>query len=309
MFKSLTGKRTKLLALTLTSTLLLAGCANPNNPDGFGFRWFAMPINRLLNWFAEIFNGNYGLAIITMTILVRLVLLPLTMRQLNSTMEHSVRMKEFQPYMKEMQERQKNASSDEERMRLAMEQQEFLKENNISMLGGMKGCLPLLIQLPIFSGLYAAIRTSPDIKAYTFFGIPLGEPSLLFAIITIALYALQSWVSLQGIPEEQRAQMKMSMFMMPIMMGFIVFSAPAGLTLYFIVSALWGVLQSLYTNLIYRPRITARIEEEMKKNPVKVKSSPSTQAKDVTQSVKDDAPRQIDKGPKKGRNAGKQKRQ
>src|SRR5699024_10494262 len=67
--------------------------------------------------------------------------------------------------------------------------------------------------------------------------------------------------------------------------GFIVFTTPAGLTLYFLAGAIWSILQSLFTTFYFKPRIQAEVDKEMAENPIKVKK-PSSGRKDVTDSVK-----------------------
>lgn len=294
------------LIMILMLVMVLAGCANPNNPDGITYRLIVSPISSSIEWLATTFNGNYGLAIIAITILVRIILWPLTINQLKSSTRQSIRMQKIQPYLKEIQERQKNAKNEEEKLAAAMEQQEFFKQNNINMLGGM-GCLPLLLQLPVISGLYTAILVSESINDSVFLGIPLGKTSIILGILTIAVYALQSWISLLGLNEEQKAQMKTSMLMMPVMMAFIVFSTPAGLTLYFLAGAVWAIGQSLWTNIVYRPKVTAEVEKEMAANPIKKPSantdSGTGKVKDVTNSVPSQ-PKKISNQ----RNNGKQNR-
>src|SRR5699024_12295741 len=219
--------------LVMSLVVFLGGCANPNNPDGFMYRLTVEPIGQLIVWIADQFAGNYGIAIIIITIAIRIILLPLTLNQLKSSTRQQIKMAAFQPYLKEIQERQKNATTQEEKMALATEQQEFMRENNVSMFGSMV-CLPLLLQLPIISGLYTAIRVSESIASSEFFGVSIGESHMVLAVITIVMYLIQSFITLQGVPEEQKAQMRSTLFMTPVMMGFIVFTTPAGLTLYFL---------------------------------------------------------------------------
>ncbi len=308
MSSRLNNKRLSLIMLVMSLVVFLGGCANPNNPDGLMYRLTVEPISQLIVWIATQFAGNYGIAIIIITIAIRIILLPLTLNQLKSSTRQQIKMQAFQPYLKEIQERQKNATTQEEKMALATEQQEFMRENNVSMLGGM-GCLPLLLQLPIISGLYTAIRVSEPIANSEFFGISLGESHMVLAIITILMYLIQSFVTLQGVPEEQKAQMRSTLFMTPIMMGFIVFTTPAGLTLYFLAGAIWSILQSLFTTFYYRPKIQAEVDKEMAENPIKVKKS-SNERKDVTNSVVNEDSNNFltDRNNKTNRNAGKQRK-
>lgn len=308
MSSRLKNKRLSLILLVMSLVVFLGGCANPNNPDGFMYRLTVEPIGQLIVWIADQFAGNYGIAIIIITIAIRIILLPLTLNQLKSSTRQQIKMAAFQPYLKEIQERQKNATTQAEKMALATEQQEFMRENNVSMFGGM-GCLPLLLQLPIISGLYTAIRVSEPIASSEFFGISLGESHMVLAIITIVMYLIQSFITLQGVPEEQKAQMRSTLFMTPIMMGFIVFTTPAGLTLYFLAGAIWSILQSLFTTFYFKPRIQAEVDKEMAENPIKVKK-PSSGRKDVTDSVKKESTnkRLTNNDSKTNRNAGKQRK-
>lgn len=311
MSSRLKNKRLSLMLLVMSLVVFLGGCANPNNPDGFMYRLTVEPIGNLIVWIAEQFSGNYGIAIIIITIAIRVILLPLTLNQLKSSTRQQIRMQAFQPYLKDIQERQKNATTQEEKMQLATEQQEFMRENNVSMLGGM-GCLPLLLQLPIISGLYTAIRVSEPIAKSEFFGISLGQPHMVLAIITIVMYLIQSFISLQGLPEAQKAQMRTTLFMTPIMMGFIVFTTPAGLTLYFLAGAIWSILQTIFTTFYYRPKIQAEVDKEVKENPIKIKKTTNNR-KDVTDSVNKSKPAKSSKNVQKNldnpnRNAGKQRK-
>jgi YidC/Oxa1 family membrane protein insertase len=146
------------------------------------------------------------------------------------------------------------------------------RDNNISLTGGI-GCLPLLIQLPIFAALYAAIRYSPDLYHATFFGIPLGKPSIILAVLSFIAYAAQSYLGLVGVPEAQKKQMKAAIWMSPFMTFFISITSSAGLGLYFFIGGLFAILQTLMVNA-YRPRIRRQIEEESKKNPIKMPEAP-----------------------------------
>ena len=282
MSSRLKNKRLSLIMLVMSLVVFLGGCANPNNPDGFMYRLTVEPIGQLIVWIADQFAGNYGITIIIITIAIRIILLPLTLNQLKSSTRQQIKMAAFQPYLKEIQERQKNATTQEEKMALATEQQEFMRENNVSMFGGM-GCLPLLLQLPIISGLYTAIRVSEPIASSEFFGISLGESHMVLAVITIVMYLIQSFITLQGVPEEQ--------------------------TLYFLAGAIWSILQSLFTTFYFKPRIQAEVDKEMAENPIKVKK-PSNSRKDVTDSVKKEPTnkRLTINDSKTNRNDGKQRK-
>ena len=83
------------------------------------------------------------------------------------------------------------------------EMQQVYRENGLGMTGGI-GCLPLLIQMPIFSALYFTARYTEGIRESTFYGIDLGNPSLVLVAIAGIAYLLQGYISTIGIPEEQK---------------------------------------------------------------------------------------------------------
>ena len=175
------------------------------------------------------------------------------------------------------------------------------KENNISMTGGI-GCLPLLIQMPIFAALYAAIQYSELLSKSTFYGINLGQRSFTFVILTFLIYALQGWLSLQGVSEEQKKQMSSMMIVSPVMLAFMTYISPAGLGLYFFVGGIFACIQTLLINIM-RPRIRANIEAELKAKPAKTVIAKESQPTVVKQPAKTSAP----KTHNRKRNAGKQR--
>lgn len=218
------------------------------------------------------------------------------------------------PQMRQLQERQKNAKTPEEQAAIGQEMMAFYKDNNISMTGGI-GCLPLLIQLPIFTALYNAIRYSPELSSSTFMGIALGKPSFLLAMLSAAAYLGQSWLSMVGVPKEQKKQMQMMLFLNPIMIGGICLSSSAGLGVYFFIGGLFAILQTLLIN-IYRPRLRKQIKEEMKNKPVKAPKpiqATETPAKPAAKAINSQPAngaksKAAPKNGKKPRNAGKQHR-
>lgn len=172
------------------------------------------------------------------------------------------------------------------------------------MLGGI-GCLPLLIQLPFFSALYFSAQYTEGVAKSVFLGIPLGKASILLTIIVGILYFIQSALTLVGVDEVQKEQMKKMMYMSPLMIVIFSFTAPAGVTLYWVVGGFIMIIQQLIINHYIRPQLRKRVAEEYKNNPPKAIKN-SGRKKDVTpqaQAVIEN--RKQNK--KKNRNAGKQR--
>lgn len=274
-------KHKKLTLAGLLSVLLLtlSGCVRTTKsgkPYGFVYDYMAKPMQHLMEWLAAHLGNNYGWAIIVIVVVVRSILLPVMFSQMKKSTITQEKMAKVQPLIKELSEKQKAAKTPEEQAAVSQQMMALYRDNNISITGGI-GCLPLLIQLPVFAALYAAIRYSPDLYHAEFFGIALGKPSIILAVLSFIAYAAQSYLGLIGVPEEQKKQMKMAIWMSPFMTFFISLTSSAGLGLYFFIGGLFAILQTLMVNA-YRPRIRKRIEEESKNHPIKMPAAPQTPA-------------------------------
>lgn len=293
---------TQMLALVA----LLSGCMRYDenkNPTGFIYEYLVVPTGNAIVWLAELLGGNYGFAIIAITIVVRILIMPLNFSQMKKSMIQQEKMKYIKPELEDIQRRQKEATTPEEKTQISQEMMMLYKENNISMTGGI-GCLPILIQMPIFTAMYQAVNLTPQIAESTYLGINLGNPSPVLAILAGIAYYIQGRISMMGMPEEQRAQMKSMMFMSPMMILFFSWSSPAGLALYWLAGGIFAIVQTFLQNKLIKPKIQADVAAEMEKNPIK---RPIKAAKPVTKPAAKplSAPQQKSNT---GRNVGKQNR-
>lgn len=294
----------KLSGLSLATLLFLSGCVQTDksgNPTGFIWNYLGQPMSYLIEYFAENQALGYGLAIIIVTLIVRLIILPLGIYQSYKAAIQSEKMNYLKPILGPIQERMKNASSQEEQLAAQQEYFATQKQYGVSMLGGM-GCLPLLIQMPFFSAIYFAARHTPGIAEASFLGIDLGKSSLILTAIAGVLYYGQSLLMQVGMDEEQKKQMKTMALMNPLMIVMISFRSPAGVTLYWVIGGLISLIQQAITNFILKPRIRKQVEEEFKNKPLK--AAPG-KVKDVTPSASAIIEEKASK--KKKRNAGKQR--
>jgi len=300
-------KNKKLLtiaAIMASAMLFLSGCVQhtaSGKPYGFVYDNLAVPTQHVLVWLSQILGNSLGWAIIVITFIVRLVLMPIMIKQSKNATVQQEKIAHIKQLMEDITKRQKEATSDAERMAINQEMMQLYRDNNISMTGGI-GCLPLLIQMPIFAALYAAIQYSPELSRSYFYGINLGQRSFTLVALSFVVYALQGWLSTLGVPEAQRAQMRQMMIISPLMITFMTYISPAGLGLYFFVGGIFACIQTLIINYM-RPRIRKEVLAELKKNPVKQPKKVVTEAKETT----------IESSPtsatsKKKRNAGKQNR-
>ncbi|MGQ7330212.1 membrane protein insertase YidC [Streptococcus suis] len=294
----------KLSGLSLATLLFLSGCVQTDksgNPTGFIWNYLGQPMSYLIEYFAENQALGYGLAIIIVTLIVRLIILPLGIYQSYKAAIQSEKMNYLKPILGPIQERMKNASSQEEQLAAQQEYFATQKQYGVSMLGGM-GCLPLLIQMPFFSAIYFAARHTPGIAEASFLGIDLGKSSLILTAIAGVLYYGQSLLMQVGMDEEQKKQMKTMALMNPLMIVMISFGSPAGVTLYWVIGGLISLIQQAITNFILKPRIRKQVEEEFKNKPLK--AAPG-KVKDVTPAASAIIEEKSSK--KKKRNAGKQR--
>ena len=257
-------KKKSLLPLGLLTImpLFLSSCGrnnNPNHPQGLIWHYLGHPMANFMKWTIP-FVGNYGWSIIILTIIVRLVLLPLMVKQFKDSTIQQEKMNMLKPQINKIQEQLKNAKTPEEQTMISQTMMKLYKDNGISMTGGM-GCLPLIIQIPIFTALYSAIYYTPKLST-TFLGINLSKPNIVLAILAFLSYLLQGYLSMIGLPEEQKKVMKPMLLMSPLMTLFITFSSPAGLGLYFLIGGLFACLQTLFI-VWYRPKVRQSISNNI----------------------------------------------
>jgi YidC/Oxa1 family membrane protein insertase len=303
------GLRTFLLIAVLALVAFsLSGCGVPqgdidfSNPPGFWEAAIVYPLAKALMFLNSVIGGigipfSYGWAIIVFTIIVKLVTLPLTLKQLRST-------KATQELQPKLQELQKKYAGD--RQKLSEEQMKMYKEAGVNPLGG---CLPLLIQMPILFGLYQSlyVLANPsvgELQGSRFFWIPdLSFPDLttgmnwigstyssgqwgtLVAYFSLPILMIASQIVLQkmstpvaskgGQDDQQRMMGNMMMFM-PIMFGYITLGLPSGLTLYWTVSNILSIIQQYFitgwgslVNWIpaLKPKSTAVVMETVEATP------------------------------------------
>lgn len=236
-------KNLKLLSMLGLVVFVLSGCQAVENKEGFFYSVFVKPMEFLLEFFGnDIFSGSYGLAIIAITVLIRLILMPIMLKNYRQQQMMKTKMDAFKPELEEVQKKMKEAKTKEEQMQYQQEMVGLYKKHGINPMN--MGCLPMLIQMPIIMGLYFAILYSVDVKTHPFLWFSLGSPDVIMTIIAGLVYLVQARVSLWTVPEQQKAQMKMFIYISPIMIVFISMSSMAALPLYWSVSGALLIFQT-----------------------------------------------------------------
>jgi YidC/Oxa1 family membrane protein insertase len=187
---------------------------------------------------------NWGVAVIILSLLVYILLFPLTLKQMRSMKE----MQLLQPKIEQLR-----ATYKDNPQRLNKEIMELYKEHKVNPFGG---CLPLILQIPIFFALYQALMRSTVLKGANFLWIKdLSEPDRLFTLkfslpllgnefnilpilMAIGMFVQQKISSVGAVSSTTAEQQKMMTIIMPILFGFIFYHMPAGLVLYWFVNSM-----------------------------------------------------------------------
>ena len=268
------------LALLAVATLVLSACGATTDPHvaphsgiyGWVYLWLGRPLQNIMIQTAHMIGGanGAGWGIVIITFVVRLILMPLMLVQQNKSVRQQEKMARLQPQMKLIQNAMKHKGiTPEQQMTLSGWQRELYSKNEVSLTGGM-GCLPLIIQLPIMWGIYQAVFYSPQLAHSTFFGISLSQKSVVLAIIATVFTVIQGYISLIGIPEEQKKTMQSMMIVNPIMTLFFSLSFSGALALYWAAGNLVMIIQQLIVTFILTPKVKKHIADELKEKPVEV---------------------------------------
>ena len=301
-------KRFAISAMGMVMLLVLTGCVQVDKatgqPTGLIWNTIGAPMAEAIKYFANDQGLGFGLGIIIVTIIVRLIILPLGIYQSWKATLHSEKMNALKHVLEPHQTRLKEAETQEEKLEAQQALFAAQKEHGISMFGGV-GCFPLLLQMPFFSAIYFAAQHTEGVAEASFLGIELGSPSWILVAFAGVLYYLQSLLSLHGVEDEtQREQIKKMIYMSPMMIVMFSIFSPASVTLYWVVGGFMMILQQFIINYIVRPKLRKKVREEYAKNPPKASTS-SASRKDVTpESIT--AITTSNKKKNKKRNSGKQ---
>jgi len=244
---------------------------------------FAVFLLSILNWFYSIIP-NYGVAIILLTVLVRVAVFPLTIKQIKS-------MKKMQLLAPEMEALKEKYGNDQQE--LSRKMMELYRERGVNPMGG---CLPLVVQMPVFFALYKMLSTAFELRGADFMlwindlsradhlfhmpwmrSVPLLGYYLewfnLLPIVMVGVMVLNTKLTpMSG--AMQNPQQKTVMTLMPILFGVFMYTLPSGLCLYILTSTLLGIGQQMITQ-----RIKIEVETEPKKKAMRKRRSFYTAAK------------------------------
>jgi YidC/Oxa1 family membrane protein insertase len=219
----------------------------------WGLFWFiTKPLFKLLHWFSVVL-GNYGLAILATTVLVKAAFFPLA----NKSYESMAKMKKLQPEMEKIRERFKD-----DRVR---QQQELMALYKNEKINPMAGCLPILLQIPVFFALYKVLFITIDMRHAPFFGwikdlsapdptslfnlfglLPFTPPEFLHVGVWPLIMGATMWVQMQLNPQQPDPVQQRIFNWMPVMFTFLLASFPAGLVIYWAWNNVLSLLQQYW---------------------------------------------------------------
>lgn len=192
----------------------------------------AWAVQFFYNLTASLGFPSYGIAIIILTIVIKVLLLPFALKQIKSMKG----MQEIQPKVAAFQKKYKN-----DRAKLSIEMQKLYREHNISPLAG---CLPLLIQMPFLVSIFYALQGFQYDSAHASFlwlsSLASKDPTYVLPILS----AVSTWaLSAQTAPKNAEGPQKMMTYFMPLFIGYISINFPSGLVIYWVVSNLFQLVQ------------------------------------------------------------------
>ncbi|GAB1158526.1 MULTISPECIES: YidC/Oxa1 family membrane protein insertase [Paenibacillus] len=251
-----------LLIAVIAMVTVLAGCTpqgsgvtteDLKNSDSFWqsnvVYWFSLALDTFANWF----NGEYGLAVLVMVLIVRTLILPLTMKQVRS----SKAMQAIQPQLKEIQAKYKDTPE-----KVQQETMKLFQENKVN---PMAGCLPLLIQMPIYIALYNSIYGNSSLRTHDFLWLQLGAPDHLFILPVLAAITtfVQTWMMMRMNPAQQVGPMQFMLWVYPILIFVMSYQFPSALPLYWFYSNIYTIVQNYF---LYRNNDKVVAEVNVKQN-------------------------------------------
>jgi YidC/Oxa1 family membrane protein insertase len=229
------------------------------------------PLTALLEWLHTSPGFTWAWSIVVLTILVRIVLLPLTVRQIHSMQSMQAHM----PEMKALQQRYKN-----DKQKRNEELMKFYRENNINPAAS---CLPILFQIPVFISLFFVLRDFKDEVLPEYPGSELGWLNLVPDItaaanshwsgyLLLGLYAVSQTLSTLLMSQTMDKTQRTLLLILPIAFLFVVLNFPSGLVLYWVTTNLWTVGQGLITRRLM-PRKTTEPVKRTSRTPPKEKEA------------------------------------
>jgi YidC/Oxa1 family membrane protein insertase len=201
------------------------------------------PFSQSLYVVADLFNGNYGLAVMAITFIIRMILLPLFIKQTKQQKKMQESLKVIKPELNKIQDKYKESKTLEDKRKQQEEIVQLYRKYKINPLS--TGCLPMLIQLPIVMGMYWAVIETSERSNHFFLWFEFTETSALLACLAGLIYYVQGKLSHQPTADPGQPNVKWMMWFSPIFIFIISLTSPAILPFYWSVNGLLLIVQSV----------------------------------------------------------------
>ncbi|WP_253195935.1 membrane protein insertase YidC [Gemella sp. zg-570] len=288
----------KIIAIVagLVSMVTITGCSAQDR-SGWFYDGFVEPMDKFLKFIYDIV-GSWGLAIVIITLILRLVIMPFMLNNYKKQRESKIGMEKAKPELSVVQEKLEElkkeavrAISKEDKIRirtaqmdLQREQMAIMKKYNANPIS-VGGCLPILIQAPFLTGIYFTLLNpahSAGIVDSTFLGVfSLGTRSYVLPVIAFIVYAYQTHLTMKLMPqtnvqpgqEAMAEQMKMIQWLTPVMISVISFTVAGAVGVYYIVGGLFMIVQTFIGYKLYPPYKAPKTKENFDSNKVTLVSN------------------------------------
>lgn len=227
----------------------------------------------LISWLAKMFLSaliwihgvapNYGLAVILLTVAVRVALFPVNQYSMVNMRKMQTQMQRIQPKINAIKSKYKKKDA-ESRSKINQETMALYQKEGINPMGGMTGCLPMLAQFPILIAFYDMLVAAVELRGAPFVGwigdLTQKDPLYITPILMGATMFIQQWMGTTKVTDPAQAQQQKIMLMMPVVFTVMFLNLPSGLVLYWFVNNLLGIAQQWLVN-----RHMGRLQAAMQK--------------------------------------------
>ncbi|WP_125714953.1 membrane protein insertase YidC [Companilactobacillus kedongensis] len=248
------------VALLLGVVLVLSGCSNLNEPitshsSGIWDHYVLYSFSQFILWLGSLVGNSSGWAIVLFTLIVRIVLLPLNWYQIRSMNKQMT----VQPQIQALQKKY-SAKDTDTQSKLREETQKLYSEAGVNPVAG---CLPLLVQMPVMFALYQAIYKTEQLRNGTFLWMQLSkaDPYYIMAILAAVFTFLSTYIASYSQPN-QNTTTKLMTYVMPLFIFVPALTFPSAITLYWVVTNAFQVVQTLIFQNPFKYRRAQKEKEE-----------------------------------------------
>ncbi len=211
----------------------------------------ARPLFLALLW-VQSFTGNWGFAIILITIVIKLIFFPITQKSMITMRKTQQKMSTLQPKIRHIKEKYRDKKDMDSRKLMNEEMMALYSREGVNPMGGLSGCMPMLLQLPILWAMYKVLSIATSLRGAPFFGwihdLSVADPYYITPLVMGVTMLAQQLISMTKTEDPQQKSQQRMMLMMPVMFTYFFISLPAGLVLYWLTNNVLGIGQQILIN-------------------------------------------------------------